>query len=251
MQMIDLFLKTNKDLCNKCKCYLPQAQTNIFQLYNEYIIQYMNIRCNQIVVDAGGGRSCSFAKHKALHKNTQIISVDISEEQLKYNYDVDKKIVADIMRGLPFRNEKVDLLVSKSVLEHLEKLENFIIHSSRVLKKNGCCIHLFPSKFAPFSLINQLLPKNISKKLLYFLKPKSRGFCGFPSFYNKCFYSAIKSLFEKHGFEIVDVHLSYYQSPYFDFFVPLYLFSAIYDIILQIVGAKNLCAYILVVAKKL
>ena len=107
MQMIDIFLKTNKDLCNKCKCYLPQAQTNIFQLYNEYIIQYMNIRCNQIVVDAGGGRSCSFAKHKALHKNTQIISVDISEEQLKYNHDVDKKIVADIMRGLPLETKRL------------------------------------------------------------------------------------------------------------------------------------------------
>ncbi len=49
---------------------------------------------------------------------------------------------------------------------------------------------------------------------------------------------------------MVGVHTSYYQSQYFDFFVPLYLVSALYEALIQALGVKNLCAYLLIVARK-
>lgn len=76
------------------------------------------------------------------------------------------------------------------------------------------------------------------------------GICGFPAFYDKCYYSAIKQLLGKHGFEIIEIKLSYYQSRYFNFFFPLFLISVIYEILLMVMGVKDLCAYILVVARK-
>ena len=248
--MLDRFFAINRDVCKKLERYLPQAKLKIFSLYERIIAQYINSSHNQIILDIGGGKSCRFAKYRNPDVTVKIIAVDVSLESLKNNQDVDVKIVADVAQGLPFKNERVDLVVSRAVLEHLENIETFIIDSRRILKKNGYFIHLFPSKFAPFAIINQFLPEKLSRKLLYFFKPKSKGICGFPSFYKKCYYSAIKSLLERCDFEVVQMHFGFYQSPYFNFFVPLFLLSAIYEILLLVIGAKNLCAYVLVVAKK-
>jgi ubiquinone/menaquinone biosynthesis C-methylase UbiE len=155
------------------------------------------------------------------------------------------------MRPLPFKDHRIDLVVSRAVLEHLEDLEAFLIESTRVLKANGYCIHAFSSKFAPFAIINQLLPRKLSKQLLLYVRPEVKDFAGFPAYYNKCFYSSIKSLFQKHGYEIVEIRLNYFQTSYFSFFVPCFVIMSIYEMLLQCIRAKNLCAYILIVAKKL
>ena len=248
--MFNRFFKINRSLCKKIERYLPQARTNIFNLYTELVVQYINSKCNQIIIDVGSGNKCSFAKFINPAVNAKIIAVDMSIEAMENNRDVDEKRVADITQNIPFENNEVDLIVSRSVLEHLKYLDNFIIESKRVLKRNGYCIHLLPSKFAPFAIINQILPKKLSKKLLYFFHPQLKGIAGFPAFYANCYYSSIKSLFEKHDFEIVDLKTNYYQSPYFNFLIPLFLISALYEILLQFIGAKNLSAYILIVAKK-
>jgi ubiquinone/menaquinone biosynthesis C-methylase UbiE len=254
--MLKKFLKVNKNLSYKIEPYFPSAkkqvvlETNIFYLYERLVAKYMNSRPNQIVVDVGGGNSCPFAKYRDTDMDTKIIAVDISEEALKNNSDVDEKRVSNILQDLPFEKEEVDLIVSRSVLEHLQDLEGFIINSSRILKMEGHCIHLFPSRFAPFALINQMLPKGLSRKLLHFLIPESGGVGGFPAYYNKCYCSAINQLFEKHGFEVVNMQLSYCQSRYFNFFLPLFLISSLYDTIINALKVKNLCSFILVVARK-
>ncbi len=244
------FFAINQKFCCKYRRYLPQAKMDIFSLYEEIVTHYMNGKHGQIVVDIGGGTSCLFAKYRNPSVNAKIIAVDISEEQLKNNRDVSEKVVADVMQDMPFENEKIDLVVSRAVLEHLKNLESFIIASQRILKSGGYSIHLYPSKFAPFALFNQLLPNKLSRKLLYSLNLGSRGICGFPSFYNNCFYSATTALLKKHGFDVVDIYFSYYQSPYFGFFVPIFFLSALYEMFIQSIGAKNLCAYLLVVARK-
>lgn len=44
--------------------------------------------------------------------------------------------------------------------------------------------------------------------------------------------------------------MNYYQSSYFAFFFTLHILSAVHEILPQVLDAKNLCAYILVVARK-
>ncbi len=248
--MLNRFLAANRHLCTKLMPYLPQARTNIFNLYEEIVSRYLNSQPNRLVVDIGSGNVCPFAQNRDPRGNSRIIAVDVSEEALRNNSDVDEKRVIDITSELPFEDEEVDMVVSRSVLEHLDNPGSFVIHSHRILKKNGHFIHLFPSKFAFFALINQMLPTSLSKKILYSLFPESRGISGFPAFYNKCYYSAIKSMLEKSGFEIIDIHFGYYQSGYFSFFFPLFLLSSLCEILLRFLRIKNLCAYLLVVAKK-
>jgi len=155
------------------------------------------------------------------------------------------------MQPLPFKDHRIDFIVSWVVVEHLEDLEAFFVKSTRVLKANGYCIHAFSSKFAPFAIINQLLPRKLSNWLLLYVRPALKDFAGFPANYNKCFYSSLKSFFQKNGYEIFEFRLNYFQTSYFSFFVPFFMVMVMYAMLLQYIRARDLCAYILIVAKKL
>ena len=80
--------------------------------------------------------------------------------------------------------------------------------------------------------------------------PESTGLGGFPAFYDRCYHSAIVRLLEEHGFEVVEVHAGYYHSRYYGFFIPLYLLSVLYELIISKLDIKDLCGYLLVVARK-
>jgi ubiquinone/menaquinone biosynthesis C-methylase UbiE len=169
---------------------------------------------------------------------------------MKANKDVDEKRVADVTKCLPFARDEVNIITSRFVLEHLEDVEKFVSLSSRVVKQHGYCIHLFPSKFAPFALLNQLLPASVSRSKLLSIYPDKRGGRGFVAYYDRCYYAALNRVFVKHGFRIVGARFSYYQSYYFAFFVPLFMLSCVYEIFLKALKAKNLSPYVIVVAQK-
>lgn len=244
------FFAFNRKLCIRLAGFFPQATFNIFSLYERVVGQHLNGQLDQVVLDVGGGKSCPFANYRETHNNSKIIALDMSLVELQENNDVDIRVVGDIISKMPFRPNSVDLMVSRSVLEHLTDLEGFIANSQQILKNTGFMIHLFPSKFAPFAIINQLLPSKLSKIILYYIRPEVKGIDGFPAFYDRCYYSAILTLIDRHDFELVDCWVSYYQSMYFNFFAPLFLLSALYEMIIQLLGWNNFCAYVLVVAKK-
>lgn len=250
--MIREIMAANRKLCDKIEPHLPQVSldANISDTYVRSIVKYMNSSPGQVIVDVGAGKSSPYVKYRNPELKTKIIGVDISEEELKDNLDVDEKRVANIMVDLPFEPDEVDLLLSSSVLEHLVNVESFIARSRRVLKPGGYFIHMFPSKFAPFALMNQALPNSVARKVLYFAIPDSRGKLGFPAFYDRTYYSGISRLLKQHNFEVVSVQLGYYQSPYFKFLFPLFLVSAIYEMLIRALGAKDLAAYVLVIARK-
>lgn len=248
--MIRKFFAFNQRLCKKIEPYLPQNRPRIYKTYSKIVGHYMNLRPHQIVVDIGGGKSCSFRKYRKAHLQSKIIAVDISAQELEHNDDVDEKRVADAVCNLPFAQEEVDMIVSRSVLEHLNQLELFIANAHKILKTDGHFIHLFPSKFAPFAVLNQILPHKLAKTILYLLREESKGIGGFPALYDQCYYRAIKKLLLRYNFEIVEFQLSYYQSRYFSFLLPLFLASALYEICIRALNIKNLSAFVLVVARK-
>lgn len=251
MRVINGFLDSNRKLCDTIECRLPQAKVDMSELYDKTVAHYMNAESGQIVVDIGGGKSCRFARYRNPDANARIIAVDICGDEMRENEDVDEKRVGDVTKTLPLERGEANLVVSCWLLEHLESLEDFVSESGRVLESGGYFIHLFPSKFAPFALINQALPRGVAKRILNFVVPESKRLSGFPAYYDNCCYSSIVPLMEKHGFEVVDARPGYHQqSTYFNFFVPVFLINALYEMAAQALGMKNLCAYILLVARK-
>ena len=244
------FFEANKRISIGLERYLPHARPNPFDAYTEIVADLIGRKDGQVIVDVGGGRSCTFAHVRPPGSTSRIVAVDVSSEQLALNNDVDEKRVADVVKELPFEPAEVDAIVSSSVLEHLDDVEAFVANSRRALKPGGYWVHVFPSKFAPFSIANQLLPSTLGRRVLLALMPETEGKCGFRAYYDRCYYSACTALLRRHGFEVTDVRVGYFQSWYLSFFLPAFLLSAAYELALYKLGARNLAAYLVVVARK-
>jgi SAM-dependent methyltransferase len=204
----------------------------------------------RVVVDVGGGRRCPYADARL--PGTRIVAVDVSAEELRGNVDADEVRVADATDRLPFDDAAADLITSRSVLEHLPDLGAFFAEAARVLRPGGEMIHTFPCRFAPFALLNRALPRAVSRRALdAFLPDDAAGFHGFPAVYDRCYPSAVERLLAAAGFAVGELRVSYYQSEYFAFFVPAYLVSCAYELSVRALGARDLCAYMLLRARKL
>jgi ubiquinone/menaquinone biosynthesis C-methylase UbiE len=248
--LLHTFIRFNKNLCSSIEPLLPHTRTYLPDVYAKLVGDEMNSRVRPTVLDVGGGKACRFVQYRSEASDAKIIAVDISAEELSHNTDVDEKIVADVVRGLPFEDESLDMVVSRSVLEHLTDTETFIAEAARVLKPAGSFIHLFPSKRAPYAVINRLLPNRATRSLLAVFMPGSEGRLGFPAFYDNCLASEIKPILAKNRLQIVSVRTSYYAADYFDFFAPLYVLVAAYELVAYAMHAEDLAASILIVATK-
>src|SRR5918995_287962 len=176
------FILTNKRASRRIHRHLPHAQSNLHAEYVGTVAEHVErLPPGAIVVDVGGGRKCEFARFRKAGSGVLIVAVDVSNEELAHNTDVDEKLVADITKRLPFDDAEVDMIVSRSVIEHLRDSEAFAREAARVLKPGGHFISVLPSRFAPFSIANQLLPRRLSRYLLRMLIPGSEGRLGFPA----------------------------------------------------------------------
>lgn len=238
--------QTNRAIARNFIKYLPQASIHPFKAYEKVVIQYMFSFKRPVILDIGGGAECFFSKYKP--PGSRIICLDISPEQLALNRDADELLVADATQEIPLPDASVDLVVSRAVMEHLDSPQAFLQHSYRVLKPGGYGIHVFPCKFAPFAMINSLLPSALSRKILFYFQPDFREKGGFPAYYRHCYYSGIKRLLHESGFQIKEIRDYHSQSVYFDFFLPFFLLSALYEIFT--LPIKNLASFLLVVARK-
>lgn len=249
MSIINRFAARNRAICERLAGILPHTRVNIFNAYNDLVVGLLQDPQIHLVADMGAGNYTPWAHRRPQDRHLQLIGVDVSEEAMERNVVVDKKVVANITGKLPFEGGEVDLITSRSVLEHLEDVEAFVAEANRVIRDGGHTIHLFTGKFAWFALVNRLLNNRVAKRVLYLLHPDSRDKGGFPTHYDHCYHSAIRSVFQRNGFEIIDIRLAY-GTNYAYFFVPLFLLVSLYEMALQASRLKNLAATLVVVARK-
>jgi len=230
---------------------LPQRREDAQLIYLQAIAERLaSISAPALVVDVGGGRHCHFARYRTSRDAIKIVAVDVSADELAANTEVDETRVADVTREMPFEPSSVDVVASEAVLEHLTDTESFVANCARVVKPGGAFITLFSSKFSPHAIANRVLPESWSAALLRTLVPGSSGRLGFSAHYDRASLSEISRLLDRYGFSVSDVRVSYYQSPYYEFFVPLFLLSALYEFCLRTLRLRNLAAYVVVVAER-
>jgi ubiquinone/menaquinone biosynthesis C-methylase UbiE len=249
--MLQGFFRWNRRLSRWVEERLPEAFTvNLKTVYRLAVADRMNARSNQMILDMGSGKMCRFAEHREADRGMRIIGCDLSEEELLQNLAVDYRVVMDATRQMPFKDESMDIVTTRSTLEHLPTLESFFAEAQRVLKPGGYFIHIFPCRFSPFSILNQLLPHRLAQKLLYYFHPEWKEVCGFKAYYNNCYYNGALSLLKKYSFERDKIYIGYYQSIYYDFFLPFYILILCYDLFIYSLGIKNLAAQMLIVGRK-
>jgi hypothetical protein len=243
------FFAANRRICLRIQAHLSLARPNLLLSYEQALTKAVTETHPTLIVSVGGGKTCAFSA-KGPSRGARTLALDSSEEEIRENSDVDYRAVADVSQGLALSGSSADMITSHMAMEHIEDVEALFESSKIVLTRGGYCIHAFACKFAPYALVNQLLPKALSREIIYFLHPEKHGICGFPAMYNRCCYSAMCKLLLRHDFEIISMESIFYQSGCFDFFLPLFLASVLYETRVAWLGVKDLCAYLLVVARK-
>ncbi|MBI5060663.1 class I SAM-dependent methyltransferase [candidate division KSB1 bacterium] len=251
MSGLSSFFALNRRWSNAIGDATVLRRSHLYFEYPRVVGEWLAQQRDITIVDVGAGRSCPFAESVVPGAGVRVIGVDISDEEMAENTALHERIVADVTKRLPFTDHSVDAVVSRSVLEHLEDVERFCAEAARVLKPGGMFIHFLPNKFALFALVNQALPMRFAKGALHFFWEDSRGICGFPAVYDRCYPSALARILIRRGFEHIDVRTSWYQAFYFAFFLPLFLVFLLYDSILHLLKVRPLAAFLLVTARTL
>ncbi|MBL0060118.1 MAG: class I SAM-dependent methyltransferase [bacterium] len=228
----------------------PHVRGHLYEAYPVEVCAFIDRNPSASILDVGAGKSCPYAAYFRTVGNGRIIGIDVSLDEISQNNDLDEAHISDVTASLPFGDNTFDAVVSRSVLEHLTDQDGFFREAKRVLKPGGVFIHMLPNRFAPFALVNQMLPNSISKRLLGFTWESSKGICGFPAHYDKCYPTGFEKLFTKHGFVKVSIRVSYYQSFYYAFFFPFYMLSMLYEVIVSSLKFRNLSAHLLIYAEQ-
>lgn len=253
MSLVGRFMAANRRLCRRVERFLPtDFRPHMRTIHRDQVANLLNERPGQVVLDVGAGRTSAFLPLVAERDTHLIIAMDLSEVELRCNPELTAKVVADAAAsGFPLRDNSVDVLASHQVVEHIADAAVFFGNCANVLRPGGRLAHTFACKFAPFALINQLIPNWLARRLLGWLHPDWRqDAVGFPAFYNRCYFGQINRLLIEKGFDKATWLMDYYQAGYFDFFFPLYLAMLTCDLVTWYFGIRNLAGGIMVVAQK-
>jgi ubiquinone/menaquinone biosynthesis C-methylase UbiE len=244
------FLGANRRLSGR---YEPRVESTdrFYREYDALVVRAAReLRPGSAIVDLGGGRHCPFAAEVDRSGGTRIVAVDISEEELDANETVDEVRVADVAAGLPFEDGEVSLLVSRTLLEHVEGVPAAVGHIGRVIAPGGRSIHLVPCRSSLFAIAARLIPWRLAKPAVDRLVPSARGVIEFEPFYDHCEPATLERLFRDAGFSSVDVRVCWSQADYFQSIFPLFLAVWGYQALLRRLGVRRLAAYAIVEARR-
>lgn len=251
-QLFRWFVRRNQEICDWIEGILPRHFTRSLLYLHELgaAAEILSRDSTTWVLDMGGGGHSPFAHHLSGEKLSTVVALDILEDYLRSNSELKLKIVGDVCGRLPLRGGAMDVVVTRSVLEHLRDSRAAVNEIHRILAPGGVCIHVFPARFSPFSLLNQIIPEKIARRLLFAFFPEWSDHCGFRAFYRNCDAQAMAKVHADAGFVIRTIECRYYQSIYYKFFVPLYIISLSYDAMAYLLNWPLLACQIFLVAEK-
>jgi len=198
---------------------------------------------NALVVDAGAGSRCVYAS-----KGLRIVGADARFADLQSNPDAEFKVVADLTVDLPFQPGSVDAVTACYFIEHIPDPEKFIANVARILRPGGRFFALYPCRFAPFAVLNRMVPNWLAKKMLRRFMPEAHG--GFPAVYSNCWPRRMREILARHQFQVNRTEVCYYQSHYYAAILPVFLASLAYDLTVEALGLESLAASACTVAVK-
>jgi len=250
-RLVTAFLEANRRTSHRINRWLDPDYAGLYLRFEERVAKELaSLPSDAVVADLGGGRRFSFPEHLPSEPRPLVVAVDISPDELALNTDVDETRVADVATGLPFGDGEVDLILSRTLLEHVDGVPDAVADMARVLKPGGVAMHYVPCRYSHFGTLARLLPFGVLLKALHFVSPQAKGLVEFEVHYDHCYPSAMERLFRDAGFRTVTVEVTAAGSEYFWPLVPAYLVVAVYERIVKRLDARSLMSYMFVVAER-
>jgi SAM-dependent methyltransferase len=201
------------------------------------------------VLDVGAGKQWHFIP-SLKGWNMNLIGFDLDQAEMAENALLDHKISGDACKGLGVPDQSVDLIMGRAVIEHLHDTASFLSSANRALRDDGRLIVTFANRYAPFAILNRMLPQRVSGWLLGHLVPGSSGILGFKAFYDHASYCEFKQSLTDAGFKIEEEHASYFSTSYYSFFLPLFVVGLGFDYLRYLLGNPRLASYFMFIARK-
>jgi SAM-dependent methyltransferase len=244
MSLLDRFFQANSRLSAR---FDRRRDDVLYRRYDDDVARALEgLPANGTVVDVGGGRTCSFADRLPAGKDIRIIAVDVSREELESNVTAHETHVADVAQHIPFEDGEVDLLVSRTVLEHVSDVESAAREMARVLSVGGQTVHFLPCRYALFAIVARVVPFDLAKSILHRLIPESQGVVEFDVVYDHGHPRDLERVFIAAGFAHVEVECTWDQTAYFHPVFPLFLIVLLYQRVAQLLRLRVLASYAIV-----
>lgn len=249
MKLASRFIELNRTLCRRLTpAHVHEA--NVFGVYRKLGTLLLSHPDVHRVLDCGAGKRWHFPAYYKQWYAIHLIGVDIEAEEIHENPDLDEKIVCDVTEGLPLPAGSIDLIMVSSGVEHFSDNQAFLRNAYACIRPGGFLLAQFPGRYAPFAILNQLLPARAAKSLLRLSMKDDAHELGFPAHYDRTHYSAFSALAQEVGFERIYYSPGFYSSSYAEFLFPLWLLSYAYDTIRFGLGLKDLASYNLFLLQK-
>jgi SAM-dependent methyltransferase len=201
------------------------------------------------VLDVGAGKQWHFTP--SLKAPTMsLIGFDIDGAEMEENALLDQKICGDACESLGVPDQSVDLIMGRAVIEHLHDTASFLEHANRALREEGRLIVTFANRYAPFAILNRILPRRVSHWLVSHLVSGSAGILGFEAFYDRASFREFERCLADAGFEIEEEYASYFSTSYYGFFLPVYFAGLAFDFLRYRLANPRLASYFMFIARK-
>lgn len=203
------------------------------------------------VADVGAGKRWHFPAELKACARIKLVGIDLDAQEMEQNDTLDVKIVEDVCNSISTPVGPYGVITCRAGVEHFHDVEKFLSNCYDALVEHGSLVIWFPNKYAPFAIINQILPSRLSRFLLRNLtQAGADGDLGFTAYYDRTSYSSFRKLALSQGFKIDYFYPSYYSSGYFSALPPVFLLSLCLDYLRFVIGAKNLASHYCFVLRK-
>ena len=226
--------------------FYGKGWTHPYRTYEKIILDH--ISPESVVLDAGCGQNAPVLQ-KLVGLGKYLIGIDVCRLHKAEEYDSLSLLKSDL-QTISLRDNSVDVVISRSVLEHVENPEKAYREIHRILKPGGHFICLTPNYYDYASLIAKLIPNRFHSRIVQLTEGRDEDDT-FPTYYRSNTERDIKKLAKTTGFEVTLIdYLGQYPS-YFMFNPMLFALGTVYDkMICAFDSLKYLRGWILTTLKK-
>jgi|HubBroStandDraft_4_1064222.scaffolds.fasta_scaffold107127_2 ubiquinone/menaquinone biosynthesis C-methylase UbiE len=213
-------------------------------LYSALIRKYL--RPGQRVLDAGCGRYMKFCKD--FSNIARVVGIDLESTLETDNRNAPFGVRGDVGL-LPFPSEYFDMVISRSVVEHLADPPRVFREINRVLRPGGKVVVITPNKYDYVSLVAAITPYRFHRLLVskIFRVPEDDVF---PTLYRANTLSAIHKAFRSAGFVDRELGTINHYPAYLMFSPILFRLGVLYERLTSFHFLRSLRSSILCVFEK-
>jgi SAM-dependent methyltransferase len=213
-------------------------------VYTELIRKYLVP--GQKVLDAGCGRYLKFCRD--LSGIADVVGIDLETTLETDNRSGPFGVRGDVGR-LPFPNGHFDMIISRSVVEHLEDPPQVFREFARVLRPGGRVVIITPNKYDYVSVIASLTPYRVHRYLVIriFQVPEDDVF---PTLYRANTMPAIRKAFQSAGLVQKELGTINHYPAYLMFSPVLFRIGILYERLTSLEMFRGLRGSILCVFEK-